>query len=115
MTSFFQTMDETYHTSSPSSQSAPQPVINYSPPVLTSTTTEIYIVGQKLGSEVPQALGDFKDFILCGIFSIIMPILSLIMVFGIESSRMSQMGVIFGTANSLLYASMWCLLLGTNN
>jgi len=49
-----------------------------------------------------RQLGSFQNFVVSVIFGTISPVLSVILMFGMETSKLSRLGAIFGTANSLI-------------
>jgi len=56
-----------------------------------------------------RALGSFQNFIVGVLFGSVSPVLSTIMMYGMETSKLSRIGVQFGTANVFLIISA-CLL-----
>jgi len=52
-----------------------------------------------------RPLGTFQNFVVSVFFGTIAPLLSIIMTFGMETSKLSRLGVFFGTANSFFLLS----------
>jgi len=49
-----------------------------------------------------RPLGSFQNFVVSVIFGTISPVLAVILMFGMETSKLSRLGAIFGTANSFI-------------
>lgn len=52
-----------------------------------------------------RPLGSFQDFIVSVVFGTISPVLAIVMMYGMETSKLSRLGAIFGTANSFILLS----------
>jgi len=57
------------------------------------------------GKDDGRAFGSFSHFITTLTVGTIAPVLSLLLVFGMETSKLARVGVVFGTANSFLIAA----------
>jgi len=58
-----------------------------------------------------RPLGTYMDFLLGMGFGVISPVFSTAVIFGMETSKISRLGNMFGTANAFTMAAVWCFLL----
>jgi len=62
-----------------------------------------------------RPLGTFQNFVVSVIFGTLSPVLSILVMYGMETSKLSRSGVIFGTANSFFVLASILLFFSRHN